>query len=481
MERCHLLIRSAKVIDGTGAPATKGDIAVEGARIAAIGDLSDWRADETIDATGLAIAPGFIDDHTHDDSAVLAERDMTKKVSQGVTSVVAGNCGISLAPLSPKGPLPPPFPLLDREGVDYFPTIEGYAQALERTPPALNIGLLTGHGNLRVAAMGEDLERAANGAEIDDMGQRLAAALDQGSLGLSTGLGYPNCWDATTDELIGIAKHMKGKVGALFCSHMRDESDQVLAAVEETLEIGRRAETAVVISHHKCSGTSNWGRSTETLAAIEAAAQSQAVALDVYPYTASSTVLMAEYMVEADDVMVTYSDPHPEAAGRHLAEIAAEWGCSEHEAVDRLHPAGAIYWSMDEADIERIIAYSRTMIGSDGLPGAPHPHPRLWGTFPRVLARYVRERGVLSLEEAVHRMTGLTAQTFGLKDRGTLAPGHFADIVIFDPASVRDRATFEQPKQTAEGIVLVLVNGTPVWRDGAHSGATPGAFLARAS
>ena len=312
------------------------------------------------------------------------------------------------------------------------------------------------------------------------MGTRLGEALDQGSLGLSTGLGYPNCWGATTDELVGLAKHMRGKANALFCSHMRDESDRVLEAVEETLEIGRRAAAAVVISHHKCSGTSNFGRSRETLAAIEAAAQSQAVALDVYPYTASSTVLMAEYMEEAEDVMITASDPHPEAAGRHLAEIAAEWGCSELEAAERLAPAGAIYWSMDEADIERIMAYPRTMIGSDGLPGAAHPHPRLWGTFPRVLSRYVRERGVLSLEQAVHRMTGLTAATFHLTDRGTLTAGNFADLVVFDPATVCDRATFEHPQQPAEGIALVLVNGTPVWRDGAACGTTPGHFLARA-
>ena len=298
MERCHLLIRGANLIDGTGAPARPGDIAIEGDRIAGIGDLSGWQADEVVEAAGLAVAPGFIDDHTHDDSAVLTTPDMAMKVSQGVTSVIAGNCGISLAPLSPETPLPPPFPLLGRDSEFRYPTIASYARALEEAPPALNIGLLTGHGNLRVAAMGEDLERPANAAEIADMGRRLAVALDDGSLGLSTGLGYPNCWGATTDELVGLAKHMRGKANALFCSHMRDESDQVMEAVEETLEIGRRAEAAVVISHHKCSGKSSFGRSRETLALIEAAAQSQAVGLDVYPYIASSTVLMAEYIAE---------------------------------------------------------------------------------------------------------------------------------------------------------------------------------------
>jgi N-acyl-D-amino-acid deacylase len=184
---------------------------------------------------------------------------------------------------------------------------------------------------------------------------------------------------------------------------------------------------------------------------------------------------------DAEDVLVGSSEGHPEMAGRRLAEVAAEWGCDEPEAARRLHPAGAIYFQMDEADLERILAYPRTMVGSDGLPGMAHPHPRLWGTFPRVLGRYVRDKGVLGLEDAVHRMTGLTAETFRIAERGFLRPGCFADVVLFDPDSVEDRATFEVPCVAAAGIHALFVNGQPVWREGAVTGARPGRFLPRAN
>ena len=191
-------------------------------------------------------------------------------------------------------------------------------------------------------------------------------------------------------------------------------------------------------------------------------------------------MLLPENVARSEDVLITYSRSFPEAAGRRLAEIVVDWGCSEAEAVERLRPAGAIYFQMAEEDLERIMAYKRTMIGSDGLPGAPHPHPRLWGTFPRVLGRYVREKGVLGLEEAVRRMTGLSADTFRLQERGYLRPGYCADVVVFDPARVIDRATYREPCQAAAGIELVLVNGHPVWRQGAVTSARPGRFIARA-
>ena len=478
--RCHVLIRGGRVIDGSGRPAFAADLAIEGDRIEAVGDLSDWRADETVEAGGLVVAPGFIDAHTHDDRAVLATPDMTFKVSQGVATVIAGNCGVSLAPFRPGEAFPAPVELLGQPD-DFFDSVAAYREALEARPAALNLGLLTGHGMLRVEALGGDYGRPADETEIAAMGERLREALAQGSLGLSTGLAYPNSGAATTDEVVGLARHVAGFENPLYVTHMRDEGDRVLESLDETFEIGRRAELPVVVSHHKCSGPRNYGRSGETLAAIEAAAGAQRVGLDVYPYTASSTVLLPELLEDAEDVLVGHSAAHPEAAGRRLAEVADDWGCDEAEAARRLHPAGAIYFQMDEADLERILAYPRTMVGSDGLPGMAHPHPRLWGTFPRVLGRYVREKGVLGLEEAVHRMTGLTAETFRIAERGFLKPGYFADVVLFDPDSVEDRATFDEPCVPAAGIHAVFVNGQPVWQGGAATGIRPGRFLPRAN
>ena len=476
--RADLILRGGRVIDGSGAPARRADLAVEGARIAAVGDLGGWRAEEEIDAGGCVVAPGFIDVHTHDDRAALATPAMDFKVSQGVTTVIAGNCGISLAPFRPGETLPEPIELLGAPA-DFFPTVGAYRAAFEGAPPALNLGLLTGHGVLRIEALGADYERPAGPAEIAAMGARLAEALAEGSLGLSSGLDYPNSNAASTEEVVALAQYISDAPGALYVSHIRDEGDAVMTALEEAFAIGRGAGLPVVISHHKCAGPKNYGRSRETLAAIEAAAESQAVGLDVYPYTASSTVLLADHVAEATDVLVAASEPHPEAAGRWLKDIAADWGCGQDEAVERLKPAGAIYFQMADEDLERILAHPRSMVGSDGLPGMAHPHPRLWGTFPRVLGRYVRETGLLGLEQAVHKMTGLPAETYKLADRGLVKPGCFADLTVFDPATVVDRATYEDPEQPADGIRWVFVNGMPVWSAGASTGERPGRFLAR--
>ena len=233
----------------------------------------------------------------------------------------------------------------------------------------------------------------------------------------------------------------------------------------------------VVISHHKCAGTRNHGRTRETLALIAAARERQSVALDVYPYVAGSTVLDARRLGEAERIIVTWSKARPECAGRDLDSIAAEMGVSRERAANALAPAGAIYFMMDEADVRRVLAFGHAMIGSDGLPHDAHPHPRLWGTFPRVLGHYVREVGLFPLEEAVRRMTGLPAAQFGLTDRGILRPGSYADLVLFDPDTIADRATFEAPTEPAAGIALVMVNGRAVWRDGAATGARPGRAL----
>jgi N-acyl-D-amino-acid deacylase len=477
--RCHLIVEGGLVVDGSGSPAFRADLAVEGGRIAALGELVGWRADQRIDASGLVVAPGFIDVHTHDDLAALREPDFAAKVSQGVTTVIAGNCGISLAPFERGDVLPPPVGMLGSAADFAYPSLATYREALARARPALNIAMLTGHGMLRVEALGEGYERSAEPLEIEAMAARLGQALDEGSLGLSTGLGYPNSRAASTEEVLALARTMAGREDVLYVSHMRDEGDHVLEAIDETLTISAGADVPAVISHHKCAGPRNYGRSRETLARIEAAAASQPVGLDVYPYTASSTVLLPEMLRETEDVLITHSASHPEAGGRRLAEVADEFGCSEAEAAERLAPAGAIYFQMDEGDLRRILAYPRTMIGSDGLPGSDHPHPRLWGTFPRVLGRYVRGEGLLTLQEAVRRMTGLSADTFRLRDRGYLRPGAVADLVLFDADRIEDRATFAEPKTPAAGIHLVLVNGKSVWRDGAPTGERPGGFLAR--
>lgn len=476
---CDLLIHSGDVIDGTGVARAHVDVAVTGDRIVAVGDHLDLRIDATskIDASGLVVAPGFIDAHTHDDRAVLSGPDMTPKVSQGVTSVVTGNCGASLAPFAGGEP-PPPMNLLGDASWYRFPTMREYMAAVEASPPALNLAPLVGHTALRAAAM-DDVYRAATAPEITRMEALLDEALEAGCIGMSTGLAYPPAVEAPTDEVVILASRL-GAHDGIYTTHMRDEAAGVLDSVRETLEIGERAEVPVVISHHKCSGRESWGLSRDTLAAIARARAKQSVNLDVYPYVASSTVLLADWIAGAERVIVTWSEPHPELMGRDFESIRSEWGCTLEEAVERLSPAGAIYFKMDEEDLRRILRFQDAMIGSDGLPHDTFPHPRLWGTFPRVLGHYSRDLGLFSLEEAVYRMTGVPARVFGLADRGAVRAGAFADIVLFDPDRVADEADFNAPTRPARGIYQVIVNGKQVWRGGEWTGAKPGRVLRRA-
>ncbi len=471
------MFSNCTVVDGTGSPAYIADVAVETGTICGIGDLSGWRADQTVDAQGLVLAPGFIDVHTHDDHAVFTDRSMDCKVSQGVTTVIAGNCGISLAPFTQGESFPAPFPLLGSEQDYRYSSVAEYRRHFDRMPASVNLALLAGHSSLRVSTMLGCLDRSASHAETEAMKVMLDAAFVQGCIGLSTGLDYPPARSAPTEELVELAKIVAGYPGKVFTSHIRNESDQVIEAVEEVLDIGQKGRVPIVISHHKCAGRKNHGRSVETLAAINRRKKQQNIALDVYPYTASSTSLLPQYIREAEKVLVTYSDPHPGFAGWDLEDVATDLNCSIYEAADQLYPAGGIYFQMNESDIARIMSDPACMIGSDGLPGARKPHPRLWGTFPRVLSKYVRDDGVLTLEAAVHKMTGLSAQTFGLQDRGLLKTGYRADLVLFDAAVVRDTATYEQPDLPASGIELVLVNGSPVWRRGEHTGNHPGQFI----
>jgi len=472
---CDLLITGGTVIDGSGSPGRAADVAVTGDSIAAIGDLSDWRAVERIDASGLTLSPGFIDVHTHDDRAVLSGPDMTPKVSQGVTTVVTGNCGVSLAPFV--GTPPPPMNLLGGEEWYRFPTFAGYRAAVEAEPAAVNQAMLVGHTSLRAQVM-DDLDRPATAREGAAMRDLLEEALEAGAIGLSTGLAYKPALASSTDEVAAVAEGLAAH-GGLYTTHMRDEGDAILEAMDEAFEVGRRARVAAVISHFKCCGRNNWGRAKEAVAHLRAAQEGQKVEADVYPYTASSTVLEAKSIAQSERVTVTWSDSHPDMSGRDLHEIAADWGMGLTEAAAKLQPAGAVYHQMDEADLMHILAAGGAMIGSDGLPHDKHPHPRLWGTFPRVLGRYARSKGLFSMEEAVHRMTGLPAAVFGLEGRGTVAAGAQADLVIFDAENVEDRATFDDPKQPAAGIDRVIVNGKTVWQEGAWSGARSGRVLQR--
>jgi N-acyl-D-amino-acid deacylase len=472
-----LIIRHGTVIDGTGQARVDADVAITGDRITAIGDLADLAAAQAIDATGRIVAPGFIDVHTHDDRLLLSHPAMTPKLSQGVTTVVTGNCGISLAPLNATDRPPPPLDLLGDCPWYRFATFAEYIAELKAHPPAINAAPMVGHSTLRVAAMA-DVRQPASPAEIETMRSLLQAALDAGAIGFSTGLFYPTNKPAPKEEVIALAE-LLAPVGGIYTTHMRDEADDVEKSLDETFATAEAAGVPVVISHHKCSGRANWGRSVQTLQKIDQARSRQPVSLDVYPYAASSTVLMPELMDDQLRTRITWSEAAPEMAGQDLSAIAEQWGCSQTEAAARLQPAGAVYFQMDEADVQRILTYPHSMVGSDGLPHDRFPHPRLWGAFPRVLGHYARDLGLFSLEEAVHRMTGLSATQFRLRDRGVLQPGAFADITIFDADTILDQASFEAPTRPASGIDHVVVNGAIAWTASGSTDSRTGRVLQR--
>ena len=474
MQRADIKIEGVLVCDGTGAPLYPADVAVRDDRIAAVGDLAALPAGVVVEGHGSVLAPGFIDVHTHDDRAVLANPAHECKISQGVTTVVTGNCGISLAPLSLAADARPaaPLDLIAPRGADLYDGFGDYLSAIDYTPPAVNVLAQVGHSTLRMAAM-ETLDRPASPGELSKMQAFLSKALEDGAAGFSTGLFYRPAEYAPTAEVVALAS-LVGAAGGFHSTHMRDEGDGVLDSVDETAAIGRDAQVPVVISHHKCTGAHNAGRSVETLARIDGYRVRQPLSLDAYPYDAGSTVLDSSRVADSRRITVTWSEKRPDLAGRDVDELAREFGTDRAGVVEMLSPAGGIFFSMDEEDVRRILAHPATMIGSDGLPHDTRPHPRLWGTFPRVLGHYARDEALFPLEEAVRKMTSLPAARFGLTGRGVIRPGAFADLVLFDPETVIDRATWDEPTRPSGGIELVMVNGRTVWRDQGPTDARPG-------
>ncbi|MCY4543359.1 MAG: D-aminoacylase [Rhodobacteraceae bacterium] len=474
----QILFRNAILYDGSAGPPFAGDLAIGDGRILAMSagePLAEVHAEQEIDLSGKALAPGFIDAHTHDDRAVLDHPDMAPKISQGVTTVVTGNCGISIAPVSFEDAPPPPMNLLGGQSAYQFESMASYADALRRKRPCVNVVALVGHSALRLAVM-DDVSCPATGDEIQRMRGLAARSMDEGASGFSTGLFYKTNEAADEREVAAVGEAISERQG-IYTTHMRNEEDQVLDSIEESYRTARAARLPLLISHHKCANVGNWGRTRETLGLIERLRSRHPINFDVYPYAAGSTILREDLVTDKFRIVVTWSLPHPEMRGRDLSDVASDWGLSLLEAARKLNPAGAIYFQMHEDDVRRVMASEHSIIGSDGLPLDAHPHPRLWGTFPRVIGRYARDLGLFSMETAIHKMTGKTARIFGLRDRGFLRTGFAADLVVFDPATIIDRATYEHPERVSEGIEMVFVNGELACLDGSSTSAGSGRLL----
>jgi N-acyl-D-aspartate/D-glutamate deacylase len=477
MMHVDTLIRNATVLDGSGTPAQCLDVALADGKICAIGSAIDCTANSILDGHGLVLAPGFIDVHTHDDIAVIRNPQMLPKLSQGITTVIVGNCGISASPVTLRHCFPDPMNLLGDSSDFAYPTLSDYIRAVQKASPAVNVAVLIGHTALRNNHMAH-LDREATDAEIALMREQLSESLDSGALGLSSGLAYLSANAATTAEVIALAQPLAA-AGAVYTTHMRSETETILTAMDEAFTIGRVSRVPVIVSHLKCAGIDNWGRSNEVLALLEASRQLQQIGCDCYPYSAGSSTLDLRQVDERVNISITWSTSHPEAAGKTLAEIAQAWNTTQLQAAQRLQPAGAIYHSIAESDMRRILAHPATMIGTDGLPNDPRPHPRLWGTFPRVLGRYSRDEKLIPLPQAIYKMTAMPAQRFGLAGRGFIREGFAADLVLFDAGRIIDTADYTNPISPSQGIHAVWVNGNLSYTQRGATSNRGGKFLAR--
>ena len=471
------LIRGARLIDGTGAAARTADVRIDGDRIADVGRLEPRPGERVVDAAGRALAPGFIDTHSHHDAALLRLPDAAGAVSQGITTIIAGQDGGSHLPIS-----------------EFF-------RQVEETGVAVNVASYAGHGTIREAVMGDDFRRAATADEVAAMTRLLRRDMDAGALGLSTGLEYDPGIYSTTDEVVTLAR-AAGERGGRYISHMRSEDRTLFDAIRETIAIGRAADIPVQVSHMKLAMKSLWGRADELIAVLDSArAEGVDITADVYPYTywqSTMTVLFPERRFDDRDaatfaleelappegMLIARYAAEPRYEGRTLADVAGERGEDPVDTymalIERSQSEDAeesiIATSMDEANVARLLQWPHTNVSSDGgLDGA---HPRGFGAFTRVLGPMVRA-GHLSLETAVHRMTALSAAHTGIEGRGVIRPGAFADLVLFDPAAVSDRATPESPHARSVGIDRVWVNGAVVYQNGETTGARPGRVVRR--
>ena len=454
---------------------------VQDGRILDVGALDPGPRDEIVDGQGLYLAPGFIDTHSHHDGGLAEMRDATGAVSQGITTIVVGQDGGSRLPLS-----------------------EFFASA-EAEPAALNIASYTGHGRIRSTVMGEDYERPATDAEIDSMAALLRADMGVGSLGLSTGLEYDPGIYSTTEEVIALAR-VASENGGRYISHIRSEDRALERAIDELIRIGREADIPVQVSHMKLAMKSLWGRAEELIEVLDAARASGVdITADVYPYeywqstmtvlfperefTREAATFALEQLAPPDGMIIGRFSPDPSYEGHTLAEVAELRGedpvSTYLTLIDMVHGPDApedaresiLARSMITEDVVRLLQWEHTNVCTDG--GLDGPHPRGYGSFTRVLGRFVREDGALTLEGAIHQMTGLAARHMGFAGRGEIRSGGAADLVLFDPAAVMDRATFEAPHELSVGIAGVWVNGARVWADGAPTGAHPGQVLRR--
>jgi len=524
-----VVIKNGKVVTGDGSPWIAADIGIRNGKIVRIGYLKSYEASKVINASGKFVAPGFIDTHNHSDLSILAYPEAPNALMQGVTTIVIGNCGFSAAPVAKEtkhllerywstlGPLPIEIT---------WSAFGEYLKKLAEARPAVNVATLVGHGTLRIAVMGFDA-RTPTAEELGRMKELVREAMESGAFGMSSGLIYPPGSFSSAEELVELVK-VVAEYGGIYTSHIRGESYTLVEAVREAIKIGSRSGVPVQVSHHKAAGRDNWGKVKETLKImVEARAQGIEVTCDAYPYTAGMTMLAAAIPrwahkggVEAllsrlrdpstrkkirdyietevttwenfaklagwEGIVISYSETCKECEGRSLAEISRSWSADPYEALfdlllrDEARTTMVVHL-MCEEDVVEVLKHPLTMIGSDSwiTPPAGKPHPRFFGTFPRVIKRYVKDLGVLRLEEAIAKMTSMPARKLRIWDRGLIAPGFKADIVIFDLGKLEDRATYDSPTQPPQGIEYVLVNGVIAVEEGALTKVRDGEVLRR--